>query len=463
MNCDRARHLISESFDRRLSPAERMEMADHLRSCAGCTRFERSLHSGLDSISRLPEIAPTQRLWEAVHTRTAAAPGVTPARIAKQAAGMLGAAAAVALVAVLTIFLLNNHAPTTTNPQTGSGVIASPTSPVTATSALVRQATPPEQPAPAVATPTSSTPVAGASPDATASIASVTSPSPTSTPAPPGVDQKTAEATVIGYFHAINLGDYATAYGYLGAALQQGQSLSDFTEGYAGSKHDTLTITGTKPNDQSGQVVVIIYLDAEQADGSVRHYHGQYVVGYENRQPKIVDATVNEDLPSTPTSTPDASASACLAGDLSATAGYQGATGSMAGSIIFTNTGAKSCSLRGTASVRILDSNGTEMVTKQQTMSLDGRDQPVTLIPGGQAFIFFQWFNWCPAGTTVTSAASPVAGGVSFQVTLPGRQGSITVAATGPGSAQRGLLPRCDAPGQPSTLSVGTFRAYPPS
>ncbi len=281
-------------------------------------------------------------------------------------------------------------------------------------------------------------------------------------PASLAVDEKTAGATVVGYFHAINLKDYATAYGYLGSAMQQDQSLSDFSQGYAGTKHDTLTITGTKP-DQTGQVTVVIYLDAEQADGSVRHYHGEYIVGFENSQPKIVDATVTEEIPASPTPTPASPAQACPADKLSATAGYQGATGSMAGSIIFTNMGTQACSLHGTAGVKILDSSGHEMATKQTTMSLDGSDQPVTLAPGGQAYLFFQWFNWCPAGSAVTSAASPVAGGVSFQVTLPGSQGSIMAAASGPDGPPATLLPRCDAPDQSSSLSVGTFKAYPPS
>ncbi len=211
---------------------------------------------------------------------------------------------------------------------------------------------------------------------------------------------------------------------------------------------------------QLASVVVVIYLDAEQTDGSIRYYHGEYVVGYENGKPKIVDATVTEDLPATPTPTPDYTAMRCKADSLSATAGYQGATGSMAGSIILTNTGTEPCSLQGTAQVKLVDSYGQELVTEQKAMSLDGIDQLITLKPGQQASLFIVWANWCPPGTPETAAASPMAGGVSFQVTLPDGHGVLTAKAM-LGHKSDTLVPRCDVPGQSSTLSVGTFKDFP--
>ena len=462
MNCNRIQQLISESYERRLSPKERIDLDRHLETCPACARFERMLRTGLDGVERLHEIAPSPELWETVHTRSALGPGVTPGRIARQAAGMFGAAVAVALVAALTIFLFQNHGGTTTNssqqPQIAAGSIASPTATAGITTALAQQS-----PFIAVATPQ-----ATATPLASGKI--TPSPSPTrmsitmATPSPvPPVDENTAEETVVGYFHAINLQDYAAAYGYLGSHLQQQQSLSDFTKGYVGTQRDTLTITSTKA-DRAGNRVVVIVLDARQTDGTVRHYHGEYVVGHEESVAKIVDATVVEDV-ATPTPTPsaDSSAQQCTAADLSATAGYQGATGSMAGSIVFTNTGSGPCTLQGTANVQILDENGHIMTTVQKTMTLDGSETPVTLQPSGQASLFFVWSNWCPPGVAETSAASPVPGGVSMRVTLGDDQSMLNVAVRHVDGGSGTLVPRCDAPDSDSTLSVGFFKAYPGS
>ncbi len=462
MNCDRIKQVISEGYERRLSPAERIDIDRHLETCASCARFERILRTGLEGVERLPEIAPSPELWEAVHTQSALGPGVTPGRVARQAAGMFGAAVAVALVAALTIFLLQNHGGTTTNPgqkpQIAAGTVASPTATEGVTTALGQQS-----PFIAVATPTAAA-TARATYAATPS-SSRTSPTITmATPSPtPQIDEKTAEDTVVGYFHAINQQDYEAAYGYLGSSLRQQQSLDDFTRGYAGTERDTLTITATKL-DRSGNRVVAIVLDASQTDGSARHYHGEYVVGFEDGAAKIVDATVVEDA-ATPTPTPSADQllSRCSAADLSATADYQGATGSMAGSIVFTNTGSGPCTLQGTANVQILDENGHVMTTIQKKMTLDGSETPVTLQPSGQASLFFVWSNWCPPGVAETSAASPVPGGVSMHVTLGGDQSMLNVAVRHVDGGSGTLVPRCDAPNSDSTLSVGFFKAYPAS
>jgi hypothetical protein len=471
MNCDRIRHLISEGYDRRLTGSERMEIADHIQSCAGCARFERTLRSGLDGVSHLPEIAPSPELWEAVHTRTAMAPGLTPTRLAKQAGGMLGAAAAVALVAVLTIFLLSNHIagnqpPANNQVEFAAGTSASPTASAPVASSFMEQNPATSRtPSTSAASPNATeatTPATAVTAEATASVASVAPPTETAVPATTKVDEQTAEDTVVGYFHAINLQDYAAAYDLLGSALQQNQSLTNFTSGYAGTKHDTLTITAMKP-DQSGQMVAVIYLDAEQTDGSVRHYHGEYVVGYEGDTAKIVDATVSEDVPATPTPSPEETVKACRAANLSAQADYQGATGSMAGSIILTNTGSGACVLRGTPKMQLLDGNGQPLKTEQKTMTLDGTEQAVTLEPGQQASLFFVWANWCPAGTAETAAASPIDGGVSFQVTLPHDGGSFTVAAKRSDGTPDTLVPRCDALDRASTLSVGSYKSFPAS
>ncbi len=113
MDCERVRHLISDGYDRPLSSTERGQIVQHIDSCAGCARFERALRSGAEGIGHLADITPSAQLWEQVHTQAAVMSSVTPSRLMRQAGGMLGAAVAVVLVAALTIFLLNNNAPST--------------------------------------------------------------------------------------------------------------------------------------------------------------------------------------------------------------------------------------------------------------------------------------------------------------------------------------------------------------
>ena len=461
MSCDRIRRLISESFDRRLTAIERLEISEHIQTCQSCARFDRTLRSGVEGVVHLPEITPSPWLRDRVHTQAAMNPRMTPGRIAQQAAGMLGAAAVVALVAALTIFLLNNHTSPTPDkqPQIAAGTQPTSTTMSTESGAVTRSFAPAvvgtPQASSMVATPVGSPSVVTTAPDSTptAQLTATTSPTPV-------VDEKTAEDVVVGYFHAINEQDYATAYNYLGSVMQQDQTLKAFVSGFQETQHDTLTITSTKADD-SGGLIVNIYLDAEQADGSVRKYHGNYVVGYENGDPKIVDATVVEDVESTPTPSATQTPAACGVSQLSAKASYQGATGSMAGSIIFTNTGSDQCTLQGTADVTLIDANGDKLPVVQKMMSLDGSEHQVTLDPGTQASLFFVWSNWCPAGTAETSSASPISGGLSFQVTMRDSSGTVTAPVESVGSTNGNSTPRCDAPGRDSSLSVGAFKAYP--
>ena len=467
MNCDRIRQLISESYDRHLTAIERLQISEHVQTCQSCARFDRSLRSGVEGMAHLPEITPSPWLRERVHTQAAMNPRITPGRIAQQAAGMLGAAAVVALVAVVTIFLLNNHASPSPDkqPQIAAGTNPTSTTMSTESGAVTRSFAPAVGASPqatSTANQESSVSIAYATPEASPIAKMTATSTPTPVTAPSTVDEKTAETVVVGYFHAINEQDYTTAYNYLGSVMRQDQTLKSFTNGFQETRHDTLTITSTK-SDDSGSMVVAIYLDAEQTDGTIRKYHGSYVVGYENGDPKIVDATVVEDVQSAPTPSAARTPAACASSGLSAVARYQGATGSMAGSIVFTNTGTDQCTLQGTADVTLVDPNGNKLPVNQKMISLDGSEQTVTLDPGGQASLFFVWSNWCPDGTAETSSAGPISGGLSFVLTMRNSHGTLTIPVESAGSTSEALTPRCDVPGRDSTLSVGTFKAYPAS
>jgi hypothetical protein len=72
------------------------------------------------------------------------------------------------------------------------------------------------------------------------------------------------------YVAAINNRDFRTAWDLGGKNF--GQSYNDFVAGFSDTVHDTLTIISSSGN------AVRVRLDAEQADGSHRHYAGTYYV-----------------------------------------------------------------------------------------------------------------------------------------------------------------------------------------
>ena len=93
---------------------------------------------------------------------------------------------------------------------------------------------------------------------------------------------------------------------------------------------------------------------------------------------------------STGASTSSAQATAlsrCVAGHISASASYQGATQSMAGSIQFTNTGAQPCSMGGYLNVQLTEQGGTALAVKV-------RHSNAHLIGGAVNRVLRSCFRW---------------------------------------------------------------------
>ncbi|ACU73444.1 hypothetical protein Caci_4582 [Catenulispora acidiphila DSM 44928] len=141
--------------------------------------------------------------------------------------------------------------PSPTSTQSSSAKPSTPSTPTT-------QATPSTPSAPPTTTVTVTKP-----PPAPAATAT----SPAATPAPTAQDP---EAVVSAFYAAINAQDYATAWKLGGSNL--GSSYSDFAAGFAGTAHDSLTITGVQGN------TVDVHLEALQSDGSTKVYDGFYIV-----------------------------------------------------------------------------------------------------------------------------------------------------------------------------------------
>jgi hypothetical protein len=147
---------------------------------------------------------------------------------------------------------------------------------------------------------------------------------------------------------------------------------------------------------------------------------------------------------------------ACTAADLTATAGWQGATGSMVGGLTVTNTGSSACALDGPPRNIVLRDHSRTLSDVDYAAELSGdagvttTASPVLLAPGDQAEAFLAWSNECAASRqTVTGVL----------VTLPDGSGPLLAKPDGPSVSG---TPRCDLPKQPSTLTAYAFTVVVP-
>jgi Protein of unknown function (DUF4232) len=134
---------------------------------------------------------------------------------------------------------------------------------------------------------------------------------------------------------------------------------------------------------------------------------------------------------------------ACTADRLHATAGWEGASGSLVGWVRVTSRAGASCRLGGYPAIQLLDRQGRALPTRTGRAGR-GQVTGVLVRPGAAATVTFIWRNWC----------GPSPGLVGLRVALPG--GGTLVPAVEAGTP-RGLAARCDTPGARSTLSRGPF------
>jgi hypothetical protein len=132
----------------------------------------------------------------------------------------------------------------------------------------------------------------------------------------------------------------------------------------------------------------------------------------------------------------------CRSGQLSASGSWQGAGGTMGGTIYFSDVSASACVLSGRPSVQLLGTNGERLPVG----STDFVDAPATVVLGPHvtrgAMVAIVWSNWCGSRTPVV-----------VEVTLP--RTTHTMKVTDEGFSSR---PRCDNPGAPSGIAIGNFQ-----
>ena len=110
-----------------------------------------------------------------------------------------------------------------------------------------------------------------------------------------GPQPQAAANVVMGYFGAINAGDYRAAYATLGATLQAQQSYDAFAAGYANTasaQASQILVGGSRQQGASYDVALV--LTATQSDGSIQTYRGTYSIGMEHGTWKVVAADVTQ-------------------------------------------------------------------------------------------------------------------------------------------------------------------------
>lgn len=128
---------------------------------------------------------------------------------------------------------------------------------------------------------------------------------------------------------------------------------------------------------------------------------------------------------------------------------FNGATGSLVGSVTFRNDG-RACSLLGKPGVRLVGGPSAAEPQLQKPLQLTAFAPDVLPPPfstralphGRTAIVQIWWSNWC--GSQAPKAV---------EVTLPSG-GSVRLNVR--------YAPRCDAPRSPSTVSVGEFTSFVP-
>ena len=144
----------------------------------------------------------------------------------------------------------------------------------------------------------------------------------------------------------------------------------------------------------------------------------------------------------------------CRAGDLHAHLFLQGATGSLVGGVDLLNAGARACSLLGWPTVSFTGPpTGARWTVKRLAAPLAPPDELAdppgslrALQPGKSATVSLWWSNWCDATST------PAGGPGKFPQALELGLASGTAVVVPVAGA-----PRCDAPQDPSLVSIGPF------
>ncbi|MGZ4289651.1 MAG: DUF4232 domain-containing protein [Gaiellaceae bacterium] len=149
-----------------------------------------------------------------------------------------------------------------------------------------------------------------------------------------------------------------------------------------------------------------------------------------------------DNIAQTPAQGGRASGPLCRASQLVATAGLNGATGTMMGPATLTNTSGSACSLpSGRPRVRILLQGRVLPARETGEMDISGETPVRVLAPRSKAAIFMDWSNWCgkPSEGTIIRPTFQLSWADGLGVDAPNH-------AMTP--------PRCNSPGSGTSVST---------
>jgi hypothetical protein len=244
------------------------------------------------------------------------------------------------------------------------------------------------------------------------------------------VAQSDASDLVLRFYENVNAYQYEQAYALLSSNWHAKQSLEDFTNGYASTAFVQCETTGEEASGSS--TIVGVDLISWHNDGEIVGYSGQYTVGEDNGQLRLLNG--NNSVSAVPADTPPL----CTISDLAISFGpWQGAAGSRIGAIVGTNTSDDTCALGGSPRVILVDQNWNTLISTSEEGS-----PPVAILvgPGESAQAPLSFSNWC--GDT----GDPLLLGVK----VPGDS------TTGDVSLQPNGIsyPPCNGPEQPAHMAI---------
>ncbi len=162
----------------------------------------------------------------------------------------------------------------------------------------------------------------------------------------------------------------------------------------------------------------------------------------------------------TPTPTIPPGSAYCTLNQLSAAAQSNGATGSIILGARLTNTSSSPCFLPVWPQAALVDGQGDPLDVQYNFSTMangpsgagsaaapGNPQEQVGLVPGWSAVLSMIWSNWC---------GGSVPGGVFIRLTLPDSDEPMVI----PMDVDAGG--RCDAPGEPSSVSIVNVQVYPP-
>ncbi|MGA2469953.1 MAG: DUF4232 domain-containing protein [Solirubrobacteraceae bacterium] len=150
----------------------------------------------------------------------------------------------------------------------------------------------------------------------------------------------------------------------------------------------------------------------------------------------------------------------CRAANVTVTLNAQGATQSLLGSIFVANRGPTACRLSGRPAITVRGGSPGERVVERAAKPLievPGKHYvALTLSARHTATAQFQWTNWCDPASPPRDGKRPS----GIFVTLAPASAPIRIT---PESGSLSYLPVCNAPQDPSTISVSLWQPFTPS